>query len=215
MLDQKCPTGLRQVKKNYQVPLKYVAAKGAKRAKKAGKERNRMKKHKKWNQKRTCTHGAGRALRRQGCCFCLIVVRSVHYDVSRWSTTGGLQKWRNGRKTSQEEGKEREPKQPTVVDRSEVGLFACCFGVIRCDVAWYIAIYHDIRSHSMRYHKHTIYIEISSYPYPEFWTPTARYRIPPKYFKIPNSSQYLWRFIGDQLDCRPVRWLAGSLIGRQ
>ena len=41
---------------------------------------------------------------------------------------------RDGRKTSQEEGKDTEPKQ--TVKRNEVAcLFACCFGVIRCDMA--------------------------------------------------------------------------------
>ena len=55
---------------------------------------------------------------------------------------------RDGRKTSQEEGRNRELKQ--TVDRNEVaGLFACCFGAIRCNIAWYIAIYRDIISHIM------------------------------------------------------------------
>ena len=66
------------------------------------------------------------------------------------------------RKTNQEEGRDREPKQRA--DRNEIAdLFACCFGVIRCDVEWYIMIHRDIISHIMRY-REIRYIEIL-YPY--------------------------------------------------
>ena len=72
-------------------------------------------------------------------------------------------KRRDGRKARQEEGTDREPKQ--TVDRNEVaGLFACSFRVIRRGMI-HIAIYRDIISHTMRYHKIKC-IEIS-YPYPE------------------------------------------------
>ena len=59
----------------------------------------------------------------------------------------------------------------TGVDRNHVVGFrwicnAWCFEVIRCDIAWYIAICRDIILHIMRYHK-IRYIEIL-YPYLEF-----------------------------------------------
>ena len=80
----------------------------------------------------------------------------------------GHQKDDKKSETEERQGKKRaeaEPKQ--TVDRNEVaGLFACYFGVIRCDIALYIAIYRDSISHIMPYHN-IPYIEIS-YPYPEF-----------------------------------------------
>ena len=105
------------------------------------------------------------------------------YDVSRWWTTEGRQKKRDGRKTSQEEGRDKEPKK--TVDRN----VCLCFRVIRCDIALYIAIYRDIISHIMRYHK-IRYVKSMSYPYPEFWGLIWRYRISPKDFLIPNTSWY-------------------------
>ena len=54
-----------------------------------------------------------------------------------------------------------------------------------CDSARYIAIYRDIMSRIMRYHK-IRYIEIS-YLYPEFLGLLWRYRIPLIYSSIPNT----------------------------
>ena len=64
-------------------------------------------------------------------------------------------------------------------------VFTWCVEVIRCDIAWYIAIYRDIISHIMRYHK-IRYIEIL-YPYPEILGLISRYRIPSKYPLIPKT----------------------------
>ena len=56
-----------------------------------------------------------------------------------------------------------------------------------CDIARYIAIYRDIMSRIMRYHK-IRYIEISYHIYiPNFGTDIWRYRIPSIYFSIPNT----------------------------
>ena len=63
---------------------------------------------------------------------------------------------------------------------------AWCLEVIRCVwYDWYIAIYRNIMPRITRYHK-IRYIGIS-YPYPEFLGLIWRYRIPSKYFSIPNS----------------------------
>ena len=64
-------------------------------------------------------------------------------------------------------------------------VFTWCFEVIRCDMAWYIAIYRDIISHVVR-HRKIRYIEIW-YPYPEFLRLISRCRIPSKYSSIPNT----------------------------
>ena len=45
--------------------------------------------------------------------------------------------------------------------------FAWCFGLIRCDISWYIAIDRDIISYIIRYHK--IRYAKKSHPYPEIW----------------------------------------------
>ena len=84
---------------------------------------------------------------------------------------------------------ETKPKKIRL-DRNEVvGFRRICvclvLEVVRCDIAWCIAIYRDIISHTMRHHK-IRYIEIS-YPYPECLGRISRYRIPSKYFLIPNT----------------------------
>ena len=76
------------------------------------------------------------------------------------------------RKTSQNEGRDKAEKSKSRLQRGggfllNLFVFAWGFEVIRCDIAWYMAIYRDIISHTMRYHKMR-YIEIS-YPYPELW----------------------------------------------
>ena len=81
------------------------------------------------------------------------------YGVSSWWTTERRQKM-----PDRGQAKRRAETKPekTRVDRKEVVgfrwiVFTRCFEVIRCDIAWYIAmIYRDIISHIMRCHK-TIY----------------------------------------------------------
>ena len=68
-------------------------------------------------------------------------------------------------------------------------VLAWCVEGIRCDIAWYIAVYRDIIAHIKRYHK-IRYIEVL-HPYPEFLGVTSRYRIPWKYFSIPVSYTHL------------------------
>ena len=62
-------------------------------------------------------------------------------------------------------------------------VFAWCFGVIRCHIAWYIAVDGDTISRIMWYNK-LRYIEVS-HPYRNFLGLIWRYRIPAKYFSIP------------------------------
>ena len=164
---------------------KLVVTKGTKECKKH-RERSRRKHTNKWiKNKHKCAQGAGRALRGQSGFVCRWYGQS--YDVSHWRTTEGWWKRRDGRKRIQDEGKDREPKQ--AVDRNELAsLFACCLGVIRCDIAWYVSIYRDIISRIMWYHK-IRHVEVL-YSYPEFWglQLLSRYRILPKYFSVPSTS---------------------------
>ena len=70
----------------------------------------------------------------------------------------------DGRNISKDEGRDRAPKY--TVDCNDVaGLFACCFVVIRCDIAGYIAIYrvmisHIMRCYNIRYYDGFTYIEL-------------------------------------------------------
>ena len=89
------------------------------------------------------------------------------YGVSSWWTTE-----RRQHIPDRGQAKTRaETAEKTSVDHNEVVGFRwiciyLCFEVIRCDIAWYIAICRDIILHIMRYHK-IRYIEIL-YPYLEF-----------------------------------------------
>ena len=82
------------------------------------------------------------------------------YGVSSWWTTE-----RRQHIPDRGQAKTRaETAEKTSVDHNEVVGFRwiciyLCFEVIRCDIAWYIAICRDITSHIMRYHK-IRYIEI-------------------------------------------------------
>ena len=64
-----------------------------------------------------------------------------------------------------------------------------------CGIARYIAIYRDIISRIMRYHKipGTVYRDIASYLYHEVLGLISRYRIPSIYFSIPNT---IFRLLG-------------------
>ena len=118
--------------------------------------------NKRKKNKHTCTQAAGRALRGQGYCFvCWSCGQSC--NVTRWWTTEGRQERRDGRNTSREDGRDREPKQ--TVDLNEVAsLFACCFGVIWCvishDISRYIVISYSISRDITRYDisRHRIHI---------------------------------------------------------
>ena len=149
-----------------------------------------IRKMRKMQRKQTCAQVAGRVVKGQGYCL-LWYGQSCKYDVSSWWTTEGRQTRPDVRQAKK---RTHTMSQKQIVDRSKVVVFvevvfAWCFGVIRCDVAWYIAIDRDIISHIMRYHE-IRYIEMS-HPYPEFWGLISRYRdivrIPSKHFSIPNT----------------------------
>ena len=110
------------------------------------------------------------------------------YDVSIWWTTEARRERPDGRQAKMRA--DTKPKK-TREDRNEVVGFhwiGICL-VFRGNPVWYrVAIYIVISyevSHIMRYHK-IRYIEIA-YPYSEFLGLISKYRIPSKYFSIPNT----------------------------
>ena len=115
-------------------------------------------------QKQTFAQGAGRVLRGQGCC--LLMVRSVLWCVqlmnNRRTTKGQTEdKPRWGQRQSRKKQEQTTTRWWVFVEF----VLAWCVEGIRCDIAWYIAVYRDIIAHIKRYHK-IRYIEILLYPYP-------------------------------------------------
>ena len=138
--------------------------------------------------KQTFAQGARRVLRGQGCC--LLVVRSVVWCVQLVDNRNTTKNAR--RKTSKDEGRDKAEKNKTRPQRGDGFLLNLYLpGISRWSrvishdlLSRYIVISYEV-SHIMRYHK-IWYIEIL-YPYPEFLGLISRYRIPWKYFSIPNT----------------------------
>ena len=106
-------------------------------------------------QKRTCAQGAGRALRGQGCCFCLLVVRSVLWCVP-------LMNNRRTTKTGGTEERQANKRAKTLkTNRQQRGCgFICLF---RGDPVSYIVISFPISCDITRYDISTYRIHIPNF----------------------------------------------------
>ena len=138
-------------------------------------------------QKQTsCAQGVGRALRGQGCC---LLTRPVLWCFQLMDNRRTTKKARQ--RTSQDEGSDKAEKNKSIPQRGgwlSLNLYLPVVsrwtGVISHDISRHIVILYSISCGITRYDVPGIEI---LYPYPDFFGLISRYRIPSKYFSIPNA----------------------------
>ena len=134
-------------------------------------------------QKQRCAQGASRVPKWQGCC---LLVRTVVWCVQLMDNRRTTKKAR--RRTTQDEGREKAEKNKNRPQRG--GGFSLSLylpgvsrwsGVMSHDISQCIVIYYSISSDLTRHD-----ISIYCIHIPNIWDWYRDFRIPSKYFSIPN-----------------------------
>ena len=97
-----------------------------------------------------------------GCCFCLLVVWSVLWCVPLMNNRRMTKKKAGRKKDNPRRGQRQRDKTKGRPQRGCRFVCLYCFGVIWCDMEWYVAMYRDIISHVISISQDTIYRDIVS-----------------------------------------------------